>query len=279
MGASGCRNRQSLFVVRDVGRRPLGKEEITMRYIALLGGDESAMAQPGTPEWDSDMKGYQRFGEIAATAIVAGEALEPAATATTVRHTDGSPLVTAGPFAETAEALGGFYVLDAPTLDDAIELAREIPAARSGWVALRPMVGWWDYAAGTSDAAAGQPAERPAEGIRYLALMYGKESDADQPDTPAWDVAAAAHGRFVESAGQAVLAGAALHPLSTTTTVQVRDAEVLVTDGPFAESAEIAGGLYLLRAPTTGDAVALAQAIPVNPEGAVELRPIMELNM
>jgi hypothetical protein len=243
---------------------------MTMRYLALLGDDESNATQPGTPEWDAEMEGYERFGAVAGEAIVAGEALEAAATATTVRHAEaGEPLVTTGPFAETSEAIGGFYILDAGTLDDAIELVRHIPAVDSGWVALRPVVQW--FGPGEADSSP------PPGTARYLAVLYGKESPADVPDTPEWEAGATEHGRFVEGAGPAVLAGVALHPLDTTTTVRVRDGETLVTDGPFSESAEIVGGFYVVAAESPERAAELAAAIPVNPAGSVELRPIMEL--
>jgi hypothetical protein len=243
------------------------KEEMTMRYLALLGEDESAAAQPDTPAWDAEMAGHMRFSEVAADAIHGGEALQPVATAMTVRHGDGGePLVTTGPYAETTEALGGFYVLEAGTLDDAIDMARRIPTAESGWVALRPLVMW--------QAPDG---DTPPSGNRYLAVIYGKESPADQPDTPAWDEGAAAHGRFVEGAAGAVLAGGAVHPVDTTTTVQVRDGELLVTDGALSEAAEIVGGLYVLGAPTTAAAVDVATAIPVGPGGAIEVRPVMDI--
>jgi hypothetical protein len=238
---------------------------MTMRYLALLGADELATPAPGTPERDQMHAGYVRFAEQAADAILAGEALQPAATARTVRHGDGGePLVTDGPYAETAEALGGFYVLEADTLDDAIALAREIPNARHGWIAVRPFVMW--------QAAAGA-----APGHRHLALIYGKESPGDVPGTPEWDAGAAEHGRFAEVAGQAVVAGGALHPIDTTTTVRVRDGELLVTDGPFAESAEVVGGFYVLAAADTEAAVDVAAKIPVNPGDAVEVRPVADM--
>jgi hypothetical protein len=259
----------------DDERPSLDEEAITMRYLALLGGDESLEPQAGTPEFDAVMEGYWQFHEKNGAAIVAGEALQASTTATTVRHGDGEPLVTAGPYAETVEALGGFYVLEAETLDDAIELARQIPAASDGWVAVRPMVQWFDRSAAV-DAGDGDPPVPgpPPEGPRFLALMYGRESDADVPETHKWDAGAAEHGRFIEAAGSPVRAGGALHPTATTTTVQVRDGEVLVTDGPYAESAEVTGGLYLLQAGSSEDAAAIAAQIPAE---AVELRPIMEL--
>jgi hypothetical protein len=238
---------------------------ITMRYLALLGGDESVGPAPGTPEFDAMMQAYMRFGETAADAIVGGEALQGAATATTIRHGDAEPLVTAGPYVETVEALGGLYVLEADTLDDAIELARQIPAALDGWVSLRPMVEWFDR---------GPKASGTAEAPRYVAFIYGKETGGDQPDTPAWDEGLAAHQRFMDEVGDAVQAGGALHPVATATTVQVRDGDVIVSDGPFAESAEVVGGFYVLRASGHDAAVAVARQIPAE---AIELRPVMEV--
>ena len=235
-----------------------------MHYLALLGGDESQDPQPGTPAFDGMMAGYERFGELAGHAIRGGEALQPTTTAATVRQGDGSPLVTDGPYAETSEAIGGFYVLEVDTLDDAIELAKEIPAASTGWIGLRPMVEWF---AATDTEVTGE---------RYMAVIYGKESPGDQPDTHEWEAGAAEHNRFIEASGPAILAGGAVHPTDTTTTVRVRDGEVLVSDGPYAESAEVTGGFYVVQAPGRDEAVALGSKVPVGAGGAVEVRPIWE---
>jgi hypothetical protein len=75
--------------------------------------------------------------------FVAGEALEPTSTATSVRVQDGRTVVTDGPFAETKEALGGFYLLECKDLDEAIEMAAKIPAVKRGTIEVRPI---WDYA-------------------------------------------------------------------------------------------------------------------------------------
>ncbi len=87
--------------------------------------------------------------------FIAGEALEPTATATSVRVRDGNVAVTDGPFAETKEALGGFYLLECADLDEAIEMAAKIPAAKRGTIEVRPI--WQlptEYAmAGGSDAS------------------------------------------------------------------------------------------------------------------------------
>jgi len=247
-----------------------------MQYLAMLYDQESSITLPGTPEFQADLVGYRDFGQRFADSILGGDALEGSATARTVRPSPGgpglddAPLVTDGPFAESAEVVGGYYLLEAATLDEAIDQARELPVASRprGAVEVRPMVMLWSPEV---------PVEKEPGDTRYLALIYGRESAADVPDTPEWDEGAAQHGQFVEKHAAALMGGVALHPAATSTTVRVRDGELLVTDGPFAETEEVVGGLYVLRAASWGDAVAVAQDVPTNPGGAVELRPIHEL--
>ena len=71
-----------------------------------------------------------------------GEALEPSAVATTVRVQDSKVLTTDGPFAETKEQLGGYYILDCENLDEAIELAAKIPHAKKGSIEIRPVMNY-----------------------------------------------------------------------------------------------------------------------------------------
>jgi len=244
-----------------------------MQYLVTLYDREDRDAGPGTPEWDADMEGYGRFGELAGPVILGGEALDASATARTVRTPAGggdAPLVTDGPFAETSEVIGGYYVLEAETLDDVIALAREIPAASKphGAVEVRPTVMLW---------APDQPVELQEGDTRYLAMIYGQETAADIPDTPEWDEAGARHGQFGEKHAGALVSGIALRPAATATTLRVRDGELLVTDGPFAETSEVLGGVYVVRATSSDDAVAVAHDVPTNPGGAVEVRPILEL--
>jgi hypothetical protein len=73
-------------------------------------------------------------------AFVSGAQLQPVAAATTVRVTDGEQVVTDGPFAETKEQLGGYYLVEAESLDEAIEWAAKIPSARLGAIEVRPLV-------------------------------------------------------------------------------------------------------------------------------------------
>jgi hypothetical protein len=239
-----------------------------MQYLAMLYGKESEMSMPGTPEWEQDMAGYMRFGEKNHQAIVAGEALLGSDQTVTVRTADaGAPVVTDGPYLETAEVVGGFYVLDAPDLDAAIALATEIPIVNKGSVELRPVVMW----NGENYTTASDP------GSRYLAVIVDEPLSHGVPGTPEWQEGAEKHGKFIAAAGDAVIGGAALHPTTTATTVRVRGDEVLVTDGPFAETNEIVGGFYLLRGPNRDAVADLAAGIPVSDRGAIELWRVMDL--
>jgi hypothetical protein len=87
-------------------------------------------------------------------AMLAGEALQPVATATTVRVVNGKTLTTDGPFAETKETLGGFYLVEAADLDEAIGYAAMIPGARHGAIEVRPIFDV-PYASGDNGAAGG----------------------------------------------------------------------------------------------------------------------------
>lgn len=240
-----------------------------MRYLTLLYADETGAPVYGTPEFDADLAGYAAFDEVAGAAIVAGEAMEANDACRTVRHDGGVVRVTAGPYAETTEGLGGWFVLETADLDEALELVRHIPAVAQGGVELRPLAEWVDNSGERSVAAGSR---------RVLATIHGTEVVAvETPGSPEWDAGAAERGAFAATAGDALLAAGALHPTSAATTVRVRDGELLVTDGPYAEALEVVGGFYVLTG-TDAEVAALAARVPVPAEGAVELRPIMELD-
>ena len=112
-----------------------------MRYLLLIYSDESVLASMNEAESQADMAKWWEYDSAikAAGAATAGEALQPTTTATSVRDDGGKPIVTDGPFAETKEQLGGYYVLDVENLDAAIEWVHKCPAAQYGTVELRPI--------------------------------------------------------------------------------------------------------------------------------------------
>src|SRR5882757_10491905 len=110
-----------------------------MHYFALLLGPEPTSA-PDPDAHAAEMEAYQAFHAKAASAIRAGDALTPSATGVRITGGPDSPTITDGPFAEGAEVAGGYYVFEAENLDEALALARDIPAAKHGGVEIWPVV-------------------------------------------------------------------------------------------------------------------------------------------
>ena len=113
-----------------------------MRYVCLIYDEEKKLA--GMPKSESDAfmgeyfaftEGIQKGGQY-----VAGEALQPVQTAKTLRFRNGKLSTTDGPFAETREQLGGFYLIEARDLDEALKVAAKIPSVRTGSIEVRPVV-------------------------------------------------------------------------------------------------------------------------------------------
>jgi hypothetical protein len=112
-----------------------------MRYMLLIYGDESGWGNLSEADQETEMGKWYAYTEEMQKAGVStqGDALQPTSTATTVRDNGGEPMVTDGPFAETKEQLGGYYVLDVADVDEAIKWAHKCPAATSGTIELRPI--------------------------------------------------------------------------------------------------------------------------------------------
>lgn len=219
-----------------------------MQYFALLISKE----QDRTPDDAATaMAAWENFHAKAGSAIKAGDALAPAEAAAVITGGPDAPTVTDGPFAEAAEVACGYYVFEAENLDEALALARDVPIAAFGAVELWPVV------------HSIEPA-RELTGDDWLALLLEPPATAHTPGTPEWEAVAAKHADLHAAAGDHVLGGAALHDRSTATTVRVRDGEVLITDGPYVEGAEIATGIYLLSAADRDEAIKIASMIPAS---------------
>ena len=140
-----------------------------MHYFALLISPERDL----TPqEGAAEMTAYQDFHAKAAAAIRAGDALQPQSTGVRITGGPDAPVVTDGPFAEGAEVAGGYYVFEAENLDEALALARDIPAAKYGGVEVWPMVQF-------------SPARAPLTSDSWLALLLEPPASTVEPGTPA----------------------------------------------------------------------------------------------
>jgi len=113
-----------------------------MKYLALIYAAPGAGPDFGDEEFGPYMAGYEKATKTYKDdgVMLAGEALQPVETATCVRIRDGETTLTDGPFAETKEQLGGFYMFDCDNLDDAIKYAKMIPSAEHGTVEVRPIM-------------------------------------------------------------------------------------------------------------------------------------------
>ncbi len=123
-----------------------------MRYLVLIYDENTANPSPEPPDpavWGPVMEAYNSYTQMLRDrgAYVAGEALQPVTTATTIRVRDGQTMTTDGPFAETKEALGGFYLIEAKDLDEALQLGGACPGAQFGSIEVRPIVEF-EYPAG-----------------------------------------------------------------------------------------------------------------------------------
>src|SRR5690242_9251569 len=113
-----------------------------MKYLCLIYDEEKKLDAMPPSESESFMGEYFAFTERIRQSghLLGGEALQPVKTATTIRVRNGKIATTDGPFAETKEQLGGFYLIDARDLNDAIRVAAQIPSARLGSIEIRPVM-------------------------------------------------------------------------------------------------------------------------------------------
>jgi hypothetical protein len=243
-----------------------------VKYVLLHTVDESAhenTEECGAPDqlasWISEM--------TSRGVLLDGSRLHPVADATTVRVSDGSTVVTDGPFAETKEQIAGYDVVECPDLDTAVAVAAAHPTTEVGAIEVRP----FDEGMPDPDIA-----DEPAAGrLRYLMLVCADMRRAvaaagEEPPAPAQsgdgldDVDA-----WIADAGPRRLYGWALEHPARAVTVRRVDRRTVTTDGPFAETKEQIAGYDLLECDDLDDAVAVASAHPVaRGGGVIELRPL-----
>lgn len=109
-------------------------------YLVLIYGNEAAWAAADPSVTEETFRQHDEFSEKNGAAIRGGEQLSDSATATSIRHgSDGTTSVTDGTFAETKEVLGGFYIIEAADFDEALKIAKQVPA-RFGGVEVRPII-------------------------------------------------------------------------------------------------------------------------------------------
>ncbi|WP_406699553.1 YciI family protein [Singulisphaera sp. Ch08] len=246
-----------------------------MKYMLLMYGAEGRWTE--SERTACMVESMQICDQLAAQGkYVASSPLESVTTAVTVRVRNGKTLVTDGPFAETTEQLGGYYILELEHLDEAIALASMLPPVTKGTVEIRPL-----FPLDGLPPRQAHPAEtKMGAGRPFMLLCYDDESAwrAAGPNARQEAMAeAAALTRELDDAGRYVSASP-LHPAETATCVRVRDGKRLTTDGPFAETREVLGGYYVIVAETREEAARVAARHPGAQLGAVEVRPLFEVS-
>jgi hypothetical protein len=243
-----------------------------MRYMLLIYSPEAAWSPE---EWtECTRKSWAICQELDEQGkFQAASPLHPVSTATTVRVRGAQRQITTGPFAETIEQLGGFFIVDLGDLDEAITLASRLPAVHKGTVEIRPMRGVENLPNAKFQAAV------PAGMRRYILLCYHDEANwnATEPkmqrkhmeQTIALAQRLDQEGRFISTS--------ALHDSTTSTSVRIREGRRLITDGPFAETREVLGGYYLMLANDQPEAEEYAIKQPCVLTGSVEVREVYDL--
>ena len=246
-----------------------------MRYLMLVRVPEDADPGPEDtdprPWYDEAVRRGQHLG---------GERLRPADDATTVTAWHGVPAVTHGPFAEVAEQIVGFDLLEVASQEESVAVAAGHPVARFGALELRalwPHEGHDGAWVPVEDPGAPTPEEEPFDGAASYLLLMASVPSAPQPGSAA--EGAAVDGTtpdWVAEMGRRDIdrGGEPLRPAEEAITVRVRDDRTLITHGPFAELAEQVGGYNLIAAANLDEAIEVAGSHPAARHGAIEIRPL-----
>jgi hypothetical protein len=241
-----------------------------VKYLFLLSGDEEEWRAQSPAELASVLAAHQALErELDGLGkFVDGDPLEPRATAVTVRPRGDGWLVSDGPFAETREQLGGFYLIEADSMEEAIGWARKLPlASPSDAHEVRPV-------------RTGAQWRGPLRGKQcYMLLLVASEDRLarqgreeifraiDQHYELSLELAA--QGRFSASRS--------LDPASAAKTLRRRGGETVATDGPFAETREVVAGYFIVACDAKDEAVEIAKRLGSGLD-AVEVRPLWSIH-
>jgi hypothetical protein len=217
-----------------------------MNYLMFVCGGPDAPAtepDPTIEEWLVEVEGKR----------IEGSRLDPT-DATTVRARGDEVLLTDGPFAETREVIAGYDLVVCGDLDDAIRVASRHPVATFGAIEVRPIPNESPITA-TPDAVR-----------EKFMLLVCADPATTIPASDAWEA----------ELGERRLLSVHLGSTDDATTVRTRGHEVLLTDGPFAETREQVTGFTVVDCADRDEAIALAAAHPAVRHGAIEVRPFPE---
>jgi len=247
-----------------------------MKYMLLVYSPENSWSPD---EWKKCVETSMGIcHEIAAKGqLLSAAPLLPVATGGTVRVRDGQKLITTGPFAETIEQLGGYYIIDVDNLDEAIAISGRLPAAAKGTVEIRPLLKLEGL---PTEKLSPESSGSETSLSKFMFLCYDDEEAWRQAGPDAHLAAmqeAVQLTHWLDQRGQ-YLSASPLHPIATATSVRMRNGHRLVTDGPFAETREVLGGYYVILAQNQAEALEIAARHSGARVGAVEVRQIFDVS-
>ena len=246
-----------------------------MKYMLLIYGAETCWTED--ERRDCMLKSMAICDELESQGKwLASSPLHSVTTATCVRVRNGHTQVTDGPFAETTEQLGGYYVIDVDNREEAIAIASRLPPATKGTVEVRPLLPLPDSLTLPEVTSGHHIAGNKGRPRDYIVLMYA-ETGAWPPEEHAPALAESVElCHELHRRGQFVSA-APLQPLETALCVRLRHGRRMIADGPFSETKEHLGGYFLIRVANLDEAIAVASRIPGSRRGTAEIRPLFPL--
>ena len=236
-----------------------------MRYLLMIFGDDASWDHATAADINRVAAAHMAFQT---DVIAMGGAIEGNVALGRLHETITlrDDLLTDGPFLESKEMLGGFYLLQADDLDHALAIAKRCPAELG--VEIRPIR---DLSLFGFQLTIGRHKEQNA--MKFLVMIYGDEQRWETATPEEFASTMDQHRAFagkVEALGGTILGGEALETSPTATTIR----DDVVTDGPFVESKEAFGGYYLIEAESKEQAIAIGRLCPT--DGYIEVRPVWD---
>jgi len=236
-----------------------------MKYLLMINTDESAQATLGERELAALVERHTAVARAlqADGKWVSAARLRFGVDARTIRRRGADTVVVDGPFAESKEVLGGFYLIEAASKEEAVQWAKKLPLRERGSVEVRP-------------ARTGATWRGPISAGRQFAVLFIADSDKPLSRVQMFDAIDAHYELSLELAAQGkFVSSRSLEPPPSAATVRWQNGEHVVTDGPFAETKEFVAGYFVIACEGSDEAIAWARRLMVGSD-ACEVRPVWE---
>lgn len=244
-----------------------------MKYLMLINSDEREEAGWDEKTSKQVMGDYMQFSQAAREAgkMIGGDRLHPTKAAVRIRERGGQRVVTDGPFSEAKEVLGGYWFFECANRDEALEWAARSPAAKYGNCDVREV---HELDSDRETSRPTQPGRAAANGKqRWMALVLGENKAFDPWTKDMERIAQESPDYFGKlEAAKIDVEGFRLHHERSGFQVRVRNGKRIVTDGPFSETKEALGGIFVIEVDSKAQAIEWISKFPGARYGTMELR-------